>query len=125
MYFLTYYFLNNRNDSIQAGYANLPPVSSPAYFELLRAWLNRCNKDHKCKGTISNKLPTRVIDIGQERNDPLILRYSKDIDACSYVALSHCWGEYQHGEKESICTHEGNLKSREVGFKAQELPKTF
>jgi hypothetical protein len=102
-------------------------VPGPAYFEVLRAWLERCDKDHECKtGEICNdELPTRVIDIGAANNDPLILRDSDEIDAYSYVALSHCWGEYQSGEKQIICTHINNLKQRKAGFRAQDLPKTF
>ncbi|OCK78682.1 HET-domain-containing protein [Lepidopterella palustris CBS 459.81] len=99
----------------------------PSYFALLRAWLERCNKDHKCKGAITNNssLPTRVIDIGEASSDLLILRDSNEIDACSYVALSHCWGKPQPGDKQRICTHKGNWEERKVGFQVQDLPKTF
>lgn len=113
-------------DGIQVGYVNLPTVSSSDYFVLLRAWLERCDKDHRCKGAITkNNLPTRVIDIGEARNDPLVLRDSKEINTCSYIALSHCWGEYKDEEKQKICTHKDNLEQRKAGFQVQDLPKTF
>jgi hypothetical protein len=125
---LTRYFLDNIDDNIQIGYANPPPVSSPAYFKLLRGWLERCSREHRCNhGITKNNLPTRVIDIGERSNDPLILRDSDRIDDCSYIALSHCWGKHKHGEKECSCTYQGNWGKRKVGdnFKVQDLPKTF
>jgi hypothetical protein len=123
---LTRYLLDKIYDGIQVGYANLPHVSSQGYFGLLRAWLEQCNEHHTCKGAITlDDLPIRVIDIGEASNDPLVLRNSNEIDACSYVALSHCWGEYRPGEKQSICTHKDNWEQRKVGFQVQDLPKTF
>jgi hypothetical protein len=114
---LTYYLLANREGGIQ---------TDDAYFKHLRAWLKRCDDDHKCKGTIAkDSMPTRVIDIGLEKNDLLTLRDSNQINTCSYVALSHCWGEYQAGEKERICTHAKNLNDRKRGFQVETLPKTF
>jgi hypothetical protein len=120
-------YLDATYDGIQVGHANLPTVSSSSYFTLLRAWLERCNNEHKCKmdAITEDNFPTRVIDIGEARNDPLVLRDSKAIDACSYVALSHCWGEYKPGDKQTICTHRGNLEQRKAGFQVQDLPKTF
>jgi hypothetical protein len=102
-------------------------VSSSDYFTLLRAWLERCNNEHKCKidAITKDNFPTRVIDIGEARNDLLVLQDSKEIAACSYVALSHCWGEYKPGDKERICTHRDNLEQRKHGFRVQDLPKTF
>jgi hypothetical protein len=123
---LTQYLLDNIYDGIQVGYANLPPVSSLGYFAVLRAWVERCNKKHKCQGAITkNNLPSRVIDIGEASKDPLILRDSKEIDALSYIALSHCWGKHEHGQEECKCTHKDNFNQRKVGFQVEHLPKTF
>jgi len=62
--------------------------SSSVSFDLIRDWLETCDKEHKCYQGGEATLPTRVIDVSHE--DPHLL-ISNGLQS-SYITLSHCWG---------------------------------
>jgi Heterokaryon incompatibility protein (HET) len=121
--------LGNAGHRIQTGYLALRTAPSPEYFRLLHAWLHECDTKHDgCKTNMGTwrKLPTRLIDIGNEDSDQVILRDSTGLSDCRYVALSHCWGDYTREEKASICTTVHNFEDRRRrGFRIYNLPMTF
>jgi hypothetical protein len=113
-------------------------------FELLLKWLKSCDEAHSCR--LRNEYwPTRVIFIGG--SDPasvkLLETNSKfpqiqldvrqtmskpeqdEKNAHGYVALSHCWGNFDPEKKSQWCTTQNNYHKRLEGFKIGDLPKTF
>ncbi|CAO2648629.1 Nn.00g078960.m01.CDS01 [Neocucurbitaria sp. VM-36] len=70
---------------------------------LVQRWIEECEQNHercaherqlRSEGTSSSKLPSRVLDIGDRKNDPIRLIETKGSSA-RYVCLSHCWGKCQ------------------------------
>jgi hypothetical protein len=120
-------YSSDNQDDIQIGFPELLKAASPMHFELLRAWLRRCDQFHDCnKDNAGNRaLPTRVLYVGDPNPDVLILRLSTQVDEGKYIALSHCWGNITPDSKSRICTNLHNLKDRLERFSAHELPKTF
>ena len=77
--------------------------SSPRCLSLAATWLDDCLKDHGAYSLQSlelreARLPTRVIDVGDELRDPIL--YEPTGDRCNgqWASLSYCWG----GVKPSI-----------------------
>jgi hypothetical protein len=72
-------------------------------------------------------LPTRVIDVGEDKIGPDIVRLiSTDMrQGMHYVALSHCWGKLMKDQIPSWCTTSSNEKDRAQGFPVEQLPLTF
>jgi hypothetical protein len=74
-----------------------------------------------CSRPIDSRLPTRVIDVGQdEKSNIVYLKETIDSDRDPYMSLSHCWGKEQ-----IITTTTNTLQDRKAGIKFSELPKTF
>jgi hypothetical protein len=89
---------------------------------LAAEWMKKCNEEHAlCGQPIDSRLPTRVIDVGQdEKSDTVYLKESRDSDQDPYMSLSHCWGKEQ-----IITTTTNTLQDRKTGIKISELPETF
>ncbi|KZL68765.1 TOL-like protein [Colletotrichum tofieldiae] len=96
---------------------------------LLFSWLQNCDENHDCWNSPKYKkrfLPTRLLnvkpsgDLGQVRLDAMMT-----IEGNQYLALSHCWGQSATEKMPMWLTLVENLGSRMVGFKLDELPKTF
>jgi hypothetical protein len=68
-------------------------------------------------------LPTRVISVGDEKNQPR-LHTARDGEIGKYVALSHCWGSPAIPFKRLITTL-GNLASHCHSIPLGEFPRTF
>ena len=64
-------------------------------------------------------LPTRVIDVGSETQDPH-LHISHIGDCGPYVTLSHCWGA-----SSPTTTTSGTIQARTMGIPLGNLQKTF
>lgn len=68
------------------------PVSSQASVDRCKQWIDHCSARHsQCSTTENRPLPTRLIDVGSEDQDPKLIVTSKKARG-QYVALSHCWG---------------------------------
>ncbi|KAH6625898.1 heterokaryon incompatibility protein-domain-containing protein [Boeremia exigua] len=101
-----------------------------ARIQLLRAWLQQCDKTHRCNERSTDMVfPTRVLDVDglqYATHEPGWIRL---IDAAekttnTYFALSHCWGNVSNVQQ-SYSTTLDNLQQRKRGFHVSELPKTF
>jgi len=82
--------------------------------------LDSCDSHLKCpKATVSH-LPTRVIDVGTNSQNPTV--YTSHLNETNdlYAALSYCWDGPQN-----YITTRANLKQRTIGIPLQELPRTF
>ncbi|KAG4436739.1 hypothetical protein IFR05_007793 [Cadophora sp. M221] len=118
----------NHND-VQIGFPVLPEIASPIYFDLLRAWLRRCDDSHRCNrlGAGSERtLPSRLLYVGN--SDPNILALHNTttrIGIEGYIALSHCWGDLPAEVKDQFCSSTKNIGSRQEGFSIEDLPRTF
>jgi hypothetical protein len=81
---------------IQLGFPELPAPRSDTYFKILRLWLEDCDTGHRhCRGHVSTRLPTRLIDVGTDSAPALRLVETRQntgkVD--KYIALSHPWGD--------------------------------
>lgn len=113
------------DNQTQIGFPVLPARDDPRHFALLRAWLERCDKEHKCHSD-KGKLPTRLLDIGdRDATSILTLVSGQKISDRKFVALSHCWGATLPGKVPSYCTTKENIGDRETEFLITDLPVTF
>ena len=116
------------SDDIQVGFPVLPEATHSMRFDLLRAWLRRCDKEHACNGRgpgLKKVLPTRLLFVGNLNTDILSICNTTELGDKDYVALSHCWGNLSEEEKRKICTTGENFRSRQKGFSINDLPRTF
>jgi hypothetical protein len=126
--------LGGPNDSTQISFPTFAAVGNPVRFTLIRAWLQWCD-DHGCKDDNSTEMfPTNLLDVGDPNSpgyEPNTLRLvSGRPDIGKYIALSHCWGKAQPNEPQPdgvplYCTTPKNIATRQVGFSAAKLPRTF
>ncbi|KAF1994216.1 HET-domain-containing protein [Amniculicola lignicola CBS 123094] len=61
----------------------------------IEGWLNECDENHEnCTiewMEVSSKLPTRVINVGLDGDEPFLLETEGNMEW--YAALSYCWGK--------------------------------
>ncbi|KAL3417718.1 heterokaryon incompatibility protein [Phlyctema vagabunda] len=82
----------------------------------MQYWLRRCENNHpKCQ-TLTQSLPTRVLEVGDQT---IRVVETKD-ERGHYVTLSHCWGT-----SPTFTTTKDTFASRKAGFELKELPRTF
>lgn len=94
-------------------------VSSPDFFDLVHDWMDYCSECHaECIGQTEAKLPTRVIDIGDEGDDPVLL--ISQGSRGRWVTLSHGWGTVQ-----PVKTELDSLQSRCAQMPLNELSRMF
>ncbi|KAK8863433.1 HET-domain-containing protein [Apiospora arundinis] len=117
-------------ETAQLGYPDLPGTDSSQQYEIMRAWRDTCDHQHKeCYPWKSEKtlppMPTRVIDVGTEPDHVLriVATASPKQLKAKYVALSHCWGNLKDNEK--FCTTKDTIDSVKSHIPFDRLPKTF
>lgn len=105
--------------------------------DLVKSWLHRCLHDHhQCNApgvpravprSGSEKLPTRLIDIGEE---PGLLRprivlpsASATLKDIQYLALSHAWSVTVNKSTLKLSVH--NLEALQIDIPFEKLPQTF
>ncbi|KAF2807757.1 uncharacterized protein BDZ99DRAFT_464667 [Mytilinidion resinicola] len=82
---------------------------------VVRAWLKSCTDHHElCRKTISgilvrdglpgNALPTRIIEVGDDRGTPPKL-VATEGQMGIYLALSYCWGTTQQSSQDDEIEH--------------------
>lgn len=82
-------------------------------------WLSDCSQHPDCPQREAKPLPTRVIDVGEERNSSVrLLETGHSLG--EYVALSYCWGSDQPGK-----TIRSNLNGRLTNLDERILSKTI
>lgn len=83
------------------------------------SWIYECSEHHtECVSGTQTVLPTRVIDIGDEGDDPILVMSQGRQGR--WVSLSHCWGKVQ-----PMKTEIGSLRDRFAGLPLLELPPLF
>ncbi|KAF7540977.1 hypothetical protein G7054_g964 [Neopestalotiopsis clavispora] len=106
---------------IQLGVPRLLESKSAGHFGLLKQWLRDCNDNHAgCKSLQQPIPPTRLIHVGDERNEGIRLCEPQRDSEIKYAALSHPWGEGEH-----FCTLPHTLQKHKDGIIFQDLPATF
>lgn len=108
---------------IQIGFPRIPKGGSLAHFDIMQAWLDDCDKDHKeCRVKRPNSVPTRVIDVGSIESPSLRLVESaslpeKERKSMRYIALSYPWGTdppHQHfvTDKSNVDAHREEIPNK-------------
>jgi hypothetical protein len=85
----------------------------------VQAQLDECREKHAHCPKFKTNLPTRVIGVGCEGEDPA-LHLSLPSERDSYLALSYCWGGPQ-----KVVTTLASLQSMRNGISLDSLPKTI
>ncbi len=77
-----------------------------------------------CDRQKHSRLPSRVIDVGQNDSDVVCLLETKAVNDkyAPYMTLSHCWGK---GPEQIITTTTNTLENRKSGIPMSQLSKTF
>ncbi|KAI3336766.1 hypothetical protein HD806DRAFT_517809 [Xylariaceae sp. AK1471] len=107
------------------GLPKLPNPGSQGHFEIMRQWLQLCNsrtQHPNCQAAAitPNCMPTRLIDVGYDGDQNVIVWEPGEGDAAEYVALSHPWGREPH-----FVTNVENLHRHKEGIRLIDLPATF
>lgn len=93
--------------------------SSDESFSLLSKWIETCKRSHPlCSWTHDNPLPTRVVDVGSESQDPFL--FESNGATGEWVTLSHCWG----GEA-PLATKLESLDQHKSSISMDALPQNF
>ncbi|KAI1181649.1 HET-domain-containing protein [Nemania serpens] len=111
----------------------LPDVGSDEQFELMREWIRSCDAAHECYPDAPTKMPSRVIDVGEEEDTRLFLLISSSESVGRYAALSHCWGQKKQQSTDNARLEQelDSFTERKTfeAFKKEiilaRLPKTF
>ena len=104
-----------------------PSTDSPGSYELARQWIFICEATHKnCNGLrriqTTKKLPTRLIDLGDDRNylkPRLCITEGLPVDT-AYMTLSHCWGG-----QTPLQSLKDNIESLTEEIEIARVPKSF
>lgn len=102
----------------------VPPRTLPrssntrSCFQLALKWIDQCLADHPLCRIQSTSLPTRVVAVGKEGEDPRIL-VSENLRGL-WVCLSHCWGS-----ERPVSTTSKNLEERRMRLSWNDLPPLF
>jgi hypothetical protein len=105
-------------DSRILGRLQVNEVPSPAYFDVAKRWLAQCEESHSECGDDVPELPSRVICVAEEGQDPYLT--SGEGKYARYATLSHCWGS-----STAAMTTLENLREHQRAIPLGILPKTF
>lgn len=98
---------------------NSDPLSD-ACIAQIQQWLEHCMKNHaRCPLKEAPRMPTRVIDVGDEYTKPRLL-VNAPVDTGKWVALSHCWGDVN----KLFTTRTTNINVMKGGIHMDDLPAT-
>jgi hypothetical protein len=94
--------------------------SSDHAIRKIQAWLAVCQSRYNCQEDNFSP-PDRLIYVGRLEAPSLrLVLTDASHQSCRYVALSYCWGT-----STSHVTTQGNLRSKMVSIKEDELPQTL
>ena len=88
--------------------------------EIAKNFIRTCETSHGGCKYIPTPLPTRVLYIGLEREDPYLHISTGNEESTKYATLSHCWGGGS-----PIDTTKSTLPDRRRGIIFYSLPQTF
>ncbi|KIW23158.1 uncharacterized protein PV07_11378 [Cladophialophora immunda] len=95
----------------------LPDLDSPEVLGLVKSWADECTSSHE-QCMRRDKLPTRVVDVGDGRHPPRL--YLSQGEIKPYTALSYCWGR-----KQSTVLRRENCENFQLAIPDDALPKTI
>jgi hypothetical protein len=98
----------------------LKDATSTTSIQVILGWFNQCLAEHPLCQTRIQNLPTRVLHVGDERQEPHLYETRKE--KAQYAALSHCWGDLQ-GVR--LTTTRKVLEDRKKSIPINTLPKSF
>ncbi|KAH8587983.1 heterokaryon incompatibility protein-domain-containing protein [Bisporella sp. PMI_857] len=99
------------------------PQSPRSDLTLVKGWLTSCVADHPDCATVTDRVsPTRVLEVNFDgnTNKPTVRLVETDGAFAPYVALSHCWGNFQ-----PLCTTTQQYSAHLEGIPFDSLPKSF
>ena len=120
----------------------LQSIESNLDIEIISQTLTRCNRKglggpphRNCQSRVvqKDKLPTRLIDVGEHRVWPCLPRVVESatlaVEAPSqqlrYIAPSHNWGELSADAQAIMTTTRENLQGRMNAIEMQHLPSKY
>ncbi|KAF2147536.1 uncharacterized protein K452DRAFT_8644 [Aplosporella prunicola CBS 121167] len=107
--------------SIGAARSPIWSMPSASAIRLAKSWLEDCMTNHsKCESPRS-RLPNRIIHVGGDEDDPHLSGSHQEY--AHYIALSHCWGDYE--AHKPLTTTTKTLKDRQRAIPLDSLPQTF
>jgi hypothetical protein len=113
-------------DRWQLGFPIMPKSGSQEHFEVIRQWLQHCDRCHQCQPAQPTHLPTRVIDVGARGSPKVRLHIPAPNTVASYIALSHPWGIPDPKRNPHFCTYWSNIdRFANDGIDIGSLPATF
>jgi hypothetical protein len=112
----------SRATDVQIGLADLPAPGQDVHLEILRGWLDHCDKHHSCRPNRDGdvRMPTRLIDVDTIDADVVYLREMEPLDNDDWIALSYRWGPEPH-----TSTTTDNKHTHIAGMILKDLPQTF
>lgn len=103
---------------IRTGHPVAQHSGSAESFQLARRWLDECAQNHKdCKVPPATPMPTRVIDVGGDGRDPILVETGGRPGR--YATLSYCWGK-----KPQLRTTKETLSAFLEAIPVRELQQT-
>ncbi|KAK3294457.1 heterokaryon incompatibility protein-domain-containing protein [Chaetomium fimeti] len=87
--------------------------------EMVRGWLESCDKHQDCRASSIKMPPKRLVDVGG--GDDAAVRITSATEDHRYLALSHCWGR----GKKPLSTTKANEASMRVSIPWGALPQSF
>jgi hypothetical protein len=87
--------------------------------ELASKWIRDCAKHGRCKDNDEQPLPTRILEIGGEGSQEVVLREPVN-QRGRYICLSYCWGKDTF-----ISTTRENIEDHKKEIPFAMLPPTF
>ena len=120
--------VNDTPMDIQRGLPKLPLPGSDVQVKLLKQWLRRCDKWHRCNKPSSIKphttrMPTRLVDLGNENVNTPRLDCRRTRSDTRFTALTHRWGDTDIHEP--FYLQKGRLKEWQRSMDLDHLPKTY
>ncbi len=117
-------YLDNPDDESVAGIRDLIPGRKIALPQeasaLVRGWIDDCERNHSICRRPPGPLPTRVLDVGRDGDDPRLLEASGRV--ALYITLSHCWGPNPGGV---IRTERATIEDHLQRIPISRLSNTF
>lgn len=107
---------------IISGRRSYPTANSEHCYNLAKGWIEDCLGTHQasCPHDAKTSLPTRVIDVGLDKDSMVVkVLETKGLQGV-WVALSHCWGRVAR-----FVTETSNLHERTEAIELSDLPLTF
>lgn len=96
------------------------PFESTGFDRLAQTWIQDCCQNHvNCGPARDHQLPTRVICVGQDNQDPYLV-VTDGTMVGKWISLSYCWGTVQ-----TLETTTESLEEHKKSIPLAKLPRTI